>query len=75
MTSCQQELRSPIWAARRFRGTNSITINLKENDDVIIARLCDFGKTFYFLFIKRLCMLNTFWQQDWQQTTINFRLF
>ena len=52
MTSCRQELRSPIWAARRFRGTNSITINLKENDDVIIARLCDFGKTFYFLFKK-----------------------
>ena len=38
--------------AERFRGTNSIQTNLKENDDVIIGRSCYFGKTLYFSFRK-----------------------
>ena len=34
----------------RFRGTDSIQTTLKNNDDVIIAKLCDFVKIVYFSF-------------------------
>ena len=32
------------WAGERFRGTNSIETNLKDNDDIINVRLRDFKK-------------------------------
>ena len=35
-----------------FRSTDPIQTNLKDNNDVIIARLCDFSKALYFSFKK-----------------------
>ena len=43
---------SRTWTARTFRGTGSIQTKMSNNDDVIILRLPDFGKTLYFTFRK-----------------------
>ena len=51
-TPCQQDLWSPNLGSRKIQGTDSIHVDLKDNNDVVIVRSCDFGKTLYFSFRK-----------------------
>lgn len=47
--------------------------NLKDNNDVILARLCGFNKTMCFSFRKDY-VLTKLWQRDCQQTPFKFGL-
>ena len=52
VSPCRQELQSPNFDTSKFRGTSSIKTTLKDNDDFIIEKSCDFGKILQFPFRK-----------------------
>ena len=56
------------------RGNDSVQTNLKDNDDVIIARSCDFGRTLFFSFRKGYNnnALATGWAADSNYVLANF---
>ena len=65
LTPYQQELQSPNCTVGIFRDTNSIHINLKDNDDVARSLQGQVILVERYTSLKGKDILTKFWQEDW----------